>query len=633
MELPKERGQTRGAVFLSYAREDSAVVHDLAEALGAAGIETWFDQDELRGGDSWDLTIRRQIRECELFVPIISEAALKRLEGYFRRERRLAIERSRDMAEEKAFLVPAAIDSVSEIAPGIPEGFTHVQWSRIRSAPELAKFVQRIADLLSGTADRGREPPKKRAPQASQTRRPTRGIVVGICILVSLAAGIAVILRPSSPMVPKAGVPQPATATPASGAWLPSDPELLKAWGLIYGVRFGPSGKIDEYDTGLADFELAEEVIRPILTLHPNDPDTLIVAAHLNLWYICRSFDRSAERQALAQRYCQRALQTAPENPEANIAMAQFLGSKGIDLPRARQLAEKAIQINPREPRYYRTLFVWVMRDFRELINCAIDSSRRFPHDYLTLYDVATILTEAGRISEADTCIDQAIALAPNRGAALLEKAYILYRLHGDPRAMQETLSRISGPVTLSARYAFTSFLCAQLRDAPGDALGLVQALPEPEMHDWFYTGPVALLEADLLKAQGKNKLSEFKYLQALESLEAHLKSEPTKSIWLDLKSWVLLMLGRKEEAKAAAAIFLSSLDRPYGRIPWWYSAVPLFACLGDDKEALILFREQLSQPGLSQGVGSQALIDPRLKRWVALPEVKEAIAKASVTP
>src|ERR1700722_7595030 len=94
----------QGAVFLSYAKEDAEAVKLIAEALRAAGIETWFDQDELQGGDAWDFAIRRQIRECSLFIPVVSRSALNRLEGYFRREWRLAIERTQDMADEKAFL-------------------------------------------------------------------------------------------------------------------------------------------------------------------------------------------------------------------------------------------------------------------------------------------------------------------------------------------------------------------------------------------------------------------------------------------------------------------------------------------------------------------------------------------------
>src|SRR5258706_35201 len=40
------------AVFLSYAREDTAAAQRLAEALRSHGVEVWFDQNELRGGDS-----------------------------------------------------------------------------------------------------------------------------------------------------------------------------------------------------------------------------------------------------------------------------------------------------------------------------------------------------------------------------------------------------------------------------------------------------------------------------------------------------------------------------------------------------------------------------------------------------
>ena len=51
------------AVFLSYAFEDAAAVQRVAEALREAGVEVWFDQNELTGGDAWDQKIRKQIKE------------------------------------------------------------------------------------------------------------------------------------------------------------------------------------------------------------------------------------------------------------------------------------------------------------------------------------------------------------------------------------------------------------------------------------------------------------------------------------------------------------------------------------------------------------------------------------------
>ena len=48
-------------------------------ALRAAGVEVWFDQSELRGGDVWDAKIRQQIKECALFVPVIAANTRARL--------------------------------------------------------------------------------------------------------------------------------------------------------------------------------------------------------------------------------------------------------------------------------------------------------------------------------------------------------------------------------------------------------------------------------------------------------------------------------------------------------------------------------------------------------------------------
>ena len=60
------------AVFLSYAREDIEAARRIAEALRSQGVEVWFDQSELRGGEEWDAKIKRQIRDCTLFLAVIS---------------------------------------------------------------------------------------------------------------------------------------------------------------------------------------------------------------------------------------------------------------------------------------------------------------------------------------------------------------------------------------------------------------------------------------------------------------------------------------------------------------------------------------------------------------------------------
>ena len=59
------------SVFISYAREDLAAARRIADALQAFEVEVWFDEAGLEGGDAWDQKIRRQIKECSLFIPIV----------------------------------------------------------------------------------------------------------------------------------------------------------------------------------------------------------------------------------------------------------------------------------------------------------------------------------------------------------------------------------------------------------------------------------------------------------------------------------------------------------------------------------------------------------------------------------
>ena len=111
---------TPKAVFLSYASQDADAARRIAEALRPAGVEVWFDQSELRGGDAWDQKIRKQIQECALFVPVISAATQTRLEGYFRVEWKLAAQRTHAMAEARPFLLPLVIDATHDAEAHVP---------------------------------------------------------------------------------------------------------------------------------------------------------------------------------------------------------------------------------------------------------------------------------------------------------------------------------------------------------------------------------------------------------------------------------------------------------------------------------------------------------------------------------
>jgi TolB-like protein len=154
------------AVFLSYASEDAPAAAPIAEALRAAGIEVWFDRNALRGGDEWDRKIRREIKDCALFVPIISVNSEARHEGYFRLEWDLADQRSHMIARGRPFLVPVALDETRAEDAGVPDSFQRVQWMRLPGGAMTPEFVERIGRLLSNLPLRV---PAANAPPAPPT--------------------------------------------------------------------------------------------------------------------------------------------------------------------------------------------------------------------------------------------------------------------------------------------------------------------------------------------------------------------------------------------------------------------------------------------------------------------------------
>ncbi|GAB5560695.1 MAG: hypothetical protein SynsKO_23420 [Synoicihabitans sp.] len=140
---------TSRAVFISYASEDSAAAAKLADSLRQVGLEVWLDQSELKGGDAWDEDIKRQIRECTLFVPLISAQSNRRLEGYFRLEWKLAAERTHSMAAGVRFIFPVLLDGLREPDAVVPPDFKSFQWSPWDTAEAPTRLVTRMEEVLT----------------------------------------------------------------------------------------------------------------------------------------------------------------------------------------------------------------------------------------------------------------------------------------------------------------------------------------------------------------------------------------------------------------------------------------------------------------------------------------------------
>lgn len=621
------------AVFLSYASQDAEAAKRICDALRAAGVEVWFDQSELRGGDAWDQMIRRRIKECALFVPVITPTTNARAEGYFRLEWKLAVDRSHLMADDAPFLFPVVLGDVTDATARVPDKFREVQWTRLRLDETPGELAARVAKLLStGSLVGGVLHPDSSKPSGHKTPPtghagrwqwwmifPIIGTIMGLMFAavplwkaMNRPPRVAPPSNVEAPATPVYPAPDASSSRPARD-W-PKDPELKKAFGIISGL-----------DVTIESCRLAEDMINAVLKQRPTDPEATTLYAMLNNYYINRGYDTSEERQVLARRFSERALQLAPEEPEALAAMAQFIAFRGADYARAETLIRKAMALAPENPRFARILVYNVLRptDPPRALAQAKEDAARFPDDPLTQYDLALISRGTGDLELMEQALDRTIALAPI-SSALIWKGWLAAWVHGDLPGFKGWLDRISGNYRFNERAVYMHYLYACLSGDADHGREALQAFSGTWLNDFYYTGPRSLLLADLLVLAGKPELAQGEYDRALAEIRRMGDRDGPDTVWR-AEFWALRGAGRDADARAAAKRMMQRLNRPY-RPPimqWWHDVIPAQLLAGDRTDALALIREAAMVPATRAQIRTALKIDHRMAPFRDDPEIQ----------
>ena len=305
-ESPKSASTPTGAVFLSYASQDAEAAQRICAALRSAGVEVWFDQSELRGGDAWDRQIRKQIHDCALFVPVISAHTDARREGYFRREWKLAVDRTADMAEDVAFLLPVVIDGTPDASARVPDSFRDVQWSRLPGGQTSPAFIEHVRRLLSPEVPAATQPPVRtvtgagppiRGPvRATLRSRPFLLTAVALVVLVPLAYFLA-----NRFWIPKHATPETArTGAPPSDFNPPPHSIAVLPFVNLSGDAsqdYFSDGLTEELLNSLAELNELQVAARTSSFSFKEHPDIATVAHKLNVGAVLEgSVRRSANR-------------------------------------------------------------------------------------------------------------------------------------------------------------------------------------------------------------------------------------------------------------------------------------------------------------------------------------------------
>jgi len=619
------------AVFLSYASQDAEAAKRICEVLRAAGVEVWFDAEGgLEHGDAWDAKIRRQIKDCVLFIPVISVNTQARHEGYFRIEWDLAAERARGIASGMPFILPVVIDDTREPDALVPDRFRTVQWTKLRGGEVPPEVQQRFLKLwshrtgvLKYEAVRATATTSAVAPSAAETsgKSGAKNFALIAAAVVCIVVGVAWWLlggrsKPASP------VAAPVASRAAPAAEFPRDPDLKRAYRLIYNVVDGIA----------EDFALAEDLVKPLLAARPNDPEVVTVAAGLAQEFVTRGFDESSSRRAQAQRLTERAVQLAPENPEALATLGYYLYSNRTQLGRAEESLRRAIELNPKEPRFYCYLYQVLAASKKPAAEIDAFGARMaalFPDYPMVGYIIASHYTSIGNFAAAEEWLDKCLALAPVP-YAITSKAQFMLEVHGDVKGMKRWLERMPERQRTYAGLLNAYSVLATVTGQTAPTRRLLNSTADTWLADGTYIFPKALLVGELDQLDGNNDVARLEFEAALKEVRSKLAADPTDLRPVRAELWIQLGLGHRDEARAALRVNLQRRPTPYRwtmNLRWWTSALRACLLLDQRAQALALLKEACAEPPGRQLLRSLFRVDPKMAPFRNDPEITALLA------
>ena len=583
------------AVFLSYASQDAEAAKRIADALRAAGVEVWFDAEGgLEHGDEWDAKIRRQIKECVLFLPIISANTQAREEGYFRIEWELAAQRALGIASGVAFILPIVIDDTKELSALVPDRFRTVQWTRLRGGevpPDVrARFLKlwshRSGVLKHEAADasdtKSFSSASSPATSISKPSAKNYALIAAASTVIVVGAGWWMLHRSSPPAAPVASAPTVAAKT--TPAWSEADQLAARAYALF--------DKISYTRDNLA---AAEDLTRRATEIASDSAHAWAARAFVQSCYILRGWDVSEKRRQDTQTFANRALALNPKETDAMVALTYLLNRQGA-FAQAEALARRALAVGPDSYRLHSTLISAIVRQGRweEAFKLAAESVRLFPREPLTHYELALSQLRLGHMEEGLASFEAALAVQPF-ASALLQKAVLLVQLRGDVAAARATLNQVAPEDRTEDRAVGIAMWLALVEHNPARVQEAAALTARSYFEDNIVPGAKAWFTALAYQLDGKESLARQQWQAAETVLRQRLRDHPDSTEDHARLAAVLAWLGRGDEA----AREIAPLEATMREQPNFVSAILLaqyYAALGQAAKAAPLLAQAMDR-------------------------------------
>jgi tetratricopeptide (TPR) repeat protein len=602
------------AVFLSYASQDAEAAKRICEALREAGVEVWFDQSELVGGDAWDQKIRRQIKECALLMPIISQATQGRREAYFRLEWKLADERTHLMAKGTPFLLPVTIDETGDHAALVPDSFLAVQWTRLPGGETPPVFCARVKALLGGeqrTPD-GRPAAHPHGTAATLPQQARRSWFVPVAIGLVVVAGMAW-WQPWKGHAPLVG---PAPVAPSPAAELREKVKALIA---------KPNGIREDLDTATS---LMEQVVR----LEPTAVATWVQWVWLDLAYIDFNGDRTPSRMKAVRDHLAQAAGLAPDDYDVRLAGAVVLMHQ--DNWNSAMVAEAEPQLRallrerPDDGRVLLQLS-WCLHNLGrhdEQLQL-LDRAARLPAFAARAnYNRMLALFYMRRFDEVELIYTKMPPESRPYGATILA-ASILCFWHGDLESARKVMDGLPPSALVDDEAGCMAFFVHFWRRDYDRALAVTRRIAHDRLESPLFAGPKGYLAGLALAHAGRIEAAQAEWRAAMQIVEQGLLAAPNDQAMLEFKIRMLAGLGDRAGAERL-----------------WRTTVELYPSdasgmraitavnLGLPDQAMDLLAGQMKSPDSLWGAALLRL-EPELDPLRSLPRFQAMLAAAEADP